>query len=85
MDENKWDESDHLYRNNGDGTFTDVSAESGIQNFGLTIGVLANDFNQDGYTDLYLSNDFNTPDRFFINQGDGTFQIQRWSKRRTKT
>ena len=74
MDENKWEESDHLYRNNGDGTFTDVSEASGIQNFGLTIGILANDFNQDGYTDLYLSNDFNTPDRFFINQGDGTFK-----------
>jgi hypothetical protein len=74
IDANTWEASDHLYRNNGNGTFTDVTELSGIQNFGLTIGVLANDFNQDGFIDLYLSNDFSAPDRFFINQGDGTFK-----------
>ena len=73
VQDNTWEASDHLYQNNGDGTFSDVTEASGIQNFGLTIGVLASDFNQDGYTDVYLSNDFNTPDRFFINNGDGTF------------
>ena len=74
MDEKAWEKSDHLYRNNGDGTFSDVSEEAGVLNFGLTIGLLANDFNNDGYTDLYVSNDFNTPDYFYINKGDGTFE-----------
>ena len=74
IDDNTWAASDHLYENDGTGKFTDITAKSGIQNFGLTIGVLANDFNQDGHVDLYLSNDFNTPDRFFINNGDGTFR-----------
>ncbi len=67
------EESDHLYRNNGDGTFTDVSKEAGIYQFGLTIGLISNDFNNDGWPDLYVSNDFHSPDRFFINNGDGTF------------
>lgn len=74
LDNNTWSASDHLYQNDGNGNFTDVTAAAGIQNFGLTIGVLANDFNQDGYIDIYLSNDFSTPDRFFINKGDGTFE-----------
>ena len=68
-----YEASDHLYRNNGDGSFSDVSKEAGIYQFGLTIGLLSNDFNNDGWPDLYVSNDFHTPDRFFINNGDGTF------------
>lgn len=71
-----YEASDHLYRNNGDGSFTDVSKEAGIYQFGLTIGLLSNDFNNDGWPDLYVSNDFHTPDRFFINNGDGTFTNQ---------
>ena len=66
-------ESDHLYRNNGDGTFTDVSQESGIANYGLSLGISVADFNEDGWEDIYISNDFSTPDRFFFNNGDGTF------------
>ncbi len=66
-------DSDHLYRNNGDGTFEDVSHQSGIANYGLSLGVSVADFNEDGFEDIYISNDFNTPDRFFINNGDGTF------------
>lgn len=65
--------SDHLYRNNGDGTFSDVTAEAGLVRFGLGIGVIAADINQDGNTDLYVSNDFHTPDFFYVNNGDGTF------------
>ena len=41
--------------------------------FGLTLGLVASDFNNDGFTDLYLSNDFNVPDYFYQNNGDGTF------------
>ncbi|WP_025764435.1 VCBS repeat-containing protein [Dyadobacter tibetensis] len=71
--ENRYEESGHLYRNQGNGHFEDVTTEAGLQRFGLTLGVLAQDFNGDGLTDLYLSNDFNVPDYFYLNQGDGTF------------
>ncbi len=74
MDENKPEESGHLYRNNGDGTFTNVTKEAGVQNFGMSIGIVAMDFNRDGWKDFYISNDFNPPDFFYINNGDGTFK-----------
>ncbi|GAA4933823.1 VCBS repeat-containing protein [Algibacter agarivorans] len=67
------EDSDHLYQNNGYGVFKDVSVESGIANYGLSLGVSVGDYNNDGFEDLYISNDFNTPDKFFINNGDGTF------------
>lgn len=74
MQENDYQESAHLYRNDGDNRFTDVTQEAGVQNFGLTLGLIASDFNNDGWQDLYLSNDFNVPDYFYINNGDGTFK-----------
>lgn len=64
-----------LYRNNGDGTFTDVSKESGIgkpwASYGMT--VVAADFNEDGWPDIYVASD-STPSLLFINQQDGTFK-----------
>lgn len=74
MIENKFEESGHLYKNNGNGTFSDVTDEAGVRNFGMSIGVVAMDFNNDGWKDLYISNDFNPPDRFYMNNGDGTFR-----------
>jgi hypothetical protein len=65
-------DSDHLYRNDGN-HFTDVTNESGISNFGLSLGVVASDYNNDGYPDIYISNDFNATDFMYINNGDGTF------------
>jgi hypothetical protein len=66
-----------LYRNNGDGTFTDVSKESGIgqqwPSYGMT--VVAADFNEDGWPDIYVASD-STPSLLFINQHDGTFKEQ---------
>ncbi|HEY0945409.1 MAG TPA: VCBS repeat-containing protein, partial [Opitutaceae bacterium] len=64
---------DYLFRNDGDGTFTDVSKAAGI--WGLTQGHTAIWFdpNGDGWPDLYVANDFETPDRFYLNRGDGTF------------
>ena len=63
-----------LYRNNGDGTFSDVSDRSGIskpdQNYCL--GALTGDFNQDGRTDIFVACD-QTPSLLYINLGDGTF------------
>jgi len=63
-----------LYRNNGDGTFTDVSAASGIASvdgsYGLT--AVAADFNGDGWPDIYVAGD-STPSLLFLNRRDGTF------------
>ncbi len=69
----KWIDSDHLYRNNNDGTFTDVTREAGLLSFGLTLSATVSDLNLDGYKDIYISNDFISPDYFFMNNGDGTF------------
>jgi hypothetical protein len=69
----KTTESGHLYRNNGNGPFTDVTAEAGLLNFGLSLSATVSDLNQDGYQDLFVSNDFTSPDFYFINNGDGTF------------
>ncbi len=71
---NKYEESGHLYRNNGNNTFTDVTKEAGVQNFGMSIGLVAMDFNNDGWKDLYISNDFNVPDYLYLNNRDGTFK-----------
>src|SRR5699024_8426929 len=48
---------DILYRNNGDGTFTDVSRKAGIVKAGFSLGVIVCDFNKDGRPDIYISND----------------------------
>ncbi|MDN5216793.1 VCBS repeat-containing protein [Fulvivirgaceae bacterium BMA12] len=74
MNENKFEHSGHLYHNEQDGTFKDVTAEAQVQNLGLTLGIVASDFNNDGWTDLFLSNDFNVPDFFYINNQDNTFR-----------
>ncbi|PIB37352.1 hypothetical protein BFP72_02195 [Reichenbachiella sp. 5M10] len=65
--------SDHLYRNEGNGVFVDYTAQAGLLSFGLSLSATIVDFNQDGWEDIYVSNDFSTPDQFYINQGDGTF------------
>ncbi|MEA3462763.1 MAG: VCBS repeat-containing protein [Bacteroidota bacterium] len=66
--------NDDLYRNNGDGTFSNVSRESGIVYEGFSLGLALGDVNRDGYTDIYVSNDYISNDLLYINQGDGTFQ-----------
>ncbi|MDH7447929.1 VCBS repeat-containing protein [Aquimarina sp. 2201CG14-23] len=65
---------DKLLRNDGT-TFTDVSAAAGIfgGGNGYGLGVATSDFNNDGYTDIYVSNDFHEDDYYYINNGDGTF------------
>ncbi len=73
MNNARLDESGHLYRNNGDATYTDVTVEAGLLTFGLSLSATVSDLNQDGYDDLYISNDFTSPDFYFFNNGDGTF------------
>lgn len=65
--------SDRLYRNNGDGTFTDVTEEAGVKSYGLTLSATVGDFDDNGWPDLYVSNDFASRDYFYFNNGDGTF------------
>jgi hypothetical protein len=63
-----------MYRNNGDGTFTDVSAVSGIgRHAGKTFGAVATDINNDGHLDLFVAND-SVPNFLFLNGRNGTFE-----------
>ncbi|MFH0841577.1 MAG: VCBS repeat-containing protein [Bacteroidota bacterium] len=66
--------NDRMYRNNSDGTFTDVTIPAGIIFEGFGLGVAMGDVNKDGWTDIYVSNDFITNDLLYINQKDGTFR-----------
>ncbi len=69
-----------LFRNNGDGTFTDVSKESGIAaSLGKAWGAVATDVNNDGRMDLFVANDSNIDEEIFSlyrNNHDGTFDDQ---------
>lgn len=65
--------TDILYRNNGNGTFTDVSAAAGILKDGYSLGAAISDVNMDGWPDIYVSNDFLTTDILYINNRNGTF------------
>lgn len=61
-----------LFRNNGDGTFTDVTEVAGVAGRGFAMGVAAGDFDNDGFVDLFVTGlDANT---LYRNKGDGTFE-----------
>ena len=60
-----------LFRNNGDGTFTDVTERAGLAGVGYSMGVAAGDYDNDGFVDLYVTG-FNC-NQLFHNNGDGTF------------
>ncbi|MDQ3804419.1 MAG: CRTAC1 family protein [Acidobacteriota bacterium] len=68
-------DGDSLYRNNGDGTFADVTQKAGVADadgyYGM--GVIASDFDEDGLTDIFVAND-STPNFLYKNNGDGTFK-----------
>jgi hypothetical protein len=65
---------DRLYRNNGNGTFTDVSGPAGIVAVsGTSLGVVAADFDKDGWIDIFVAND-GMRDYLWHNLGDGTFE-----------
>lgn len=65
--------SDQLYRNDGS-SFTKVTGEAGIYNKAWGLAGTVGDFNNDGWDDIYVSNDFLEPDILYINQKDGTFK-----------
>jgi len=66
-----------LLRNNGDGTFEDVTKEAGLLSFHPTQTAAWADYNLDGYIDLFIGNESTFgnghPSEFYVNQGDGTF------------
>ncbi|HKG67434.1 MAG TPA: CRTAC1 family protein, partial [Segetibacter sp.] len=65
--------TDRLYRNNGNQTFTNVSRQAGILIEGWGHAVSITDVNLDGYSDIYVSNDFVANDILYVNNKDGTF------------
>ncbi|GAA3584568.1 VCBS repeat-containing protein [Snuella lapsa] len=62
-----------LYKNNGDNTFTDVTKNAGLLKTGNANSVSVFDANNDGWQDIYLANDYASPDAFYLNNGNGTF------------
>ena len=65
--------SDKLFRNDN-GSYIDISKQAGINDFSYGLGVVSSDFNNDGFVDLFIANDFAMPDRYFINQGNDAFK-----------
>ncbi|HIA72196.1 MAG TPA: CRTAC1 family protein [Phycisphaerales bacterium] len=64
----------YLYHNNGDGTFTNIAKEAGVQDgFRKTMQVLVSDFNDDNRPDILVGNDTD-PNGLYLNRGDGTFK-----------
>jgi len=70
---------DILFRNKGDGTFTDVTKEAGVYKAGNGLGVVFGDYDDDGWIDIYVANDA-TPNFLFHNKGKGVFEdVGLWS------
>jgi hypothetical protein len=67
-----------LFRNEGNGTFSDATEAAGIARaYGAGLGVAVGDYNGDGWLDLYVANDA-TPNQLWINTGRGTFEDEGW-------
>src|SRR5215211_7207703 len=66
---------DSLFRNNGDGTFTDVSKQAGVidENGYYGMGIITSDFDDDGLIDIFVAND-STPNYYYRNNGNGSFK-----------
>lgn len=68
--------SDKLFRNEGNGTFKDVSQQAGIWNSGFGLSASVIDINNDTYPDIYVANDFVEKDFLYVNNKDGSFSEQ---------
>ena len=66
-------EPDKFFLNNGDGTFTDATYQAWMFDKGMGLSCTPGDLNDDGHTDLYITNDFAARDIVYINNGDATF------------
>ena len=66
-------QSDHLYRNLGNGTFEDVTEAAGVNNYAFGLGIAAIDVNQDGWDDVYVANDYLENDFLYLNNQKGGF------------
>jgi len=64
---------DQLFRNRGDGTFENVTERAGIDNLSLAHSATWWDYNEDGWPDIYVANDFEPADKLYRNNRDGTF------------
>ncbi|MCB9307975.1 MAG: VCBS repeat-containing protein [Lewinellaceae bacterium] len=69
-------DSDRFYRNNGNGTFTEVSRQAGIYNRAFGLSSIVQDWNGDHYPDILIANDYIEPDFMYINNRNGTFTDQ---------
>lgn len=65
---------DYLFRNRGDGSFEDVTQRAGIAGETFAHAACVWDYDDDGWPDLYVANDFAAPDKLYRNNGDGTFR-----------
>lgn len=73
VDRNQERFAPRLYRNNGDGTFSDVTSDAGLLKLGNANSVSIFDANNDGWSDIYLANDYEAADALYLNNGDGSF------------
>ena len=71
LEGNPEDATNRLYRNNRDGTFTDVTAKAGLRGVGWASGVCVGDYNNDGFDDIFCT--YFGQNRLYRNNGDGTF------------
>lgn len=67
-----YNQSCHLYENDA-GTYRDVTEKAGVLKVSFGLGLITKDFNNDGWTDIYVANDYHIPDKLYINKKDGTF------------
>lgn len=73
MDSVEEGDADRLFENDGKGFFKDVTVDAGLHSYGLSLGATVGDLNKNGWPDLYVSNDFFSPDYMYLNKKNGTF------------
>ena len=66
-------DTDKLFENNGNNTFTEVTNGAGLRNYGFGLSVSISDYNNDGWSDIFVANDYSEPDHLYMNNGNGTF------------